>query len=186
MLGLEIGEWVKFLPQVQAGQTIDRTYFYLPPLTASLAILLWSAGWRGWQAVVVRGVAMIIATLALPAIPDILNRSNPGEMGERIRVGCVLLIGILALYFQFRRRTGFGRKLPYALIILGLVGAIMPTYSYFSFRPIIATYLRFTPGVGYGLWLTLGGHCLLILAGLLLLRQQKEQQTAAALDTMTA
>ena len=36
-IGLDIGEWIKFLPQVQSGEAgINRNAFYLPPITLSL------------------------------------------------------------------------------------------------------------------------------------------------------
>jgi hypothetical protein len=51
LMGLEMGEWVKFLPQVQAGSLPDRNLFYLPPITLSLMMIIWTAGWpnRRWQ-----------------------------------------------------------------------------------------------------------------------------------------
>ena len=170
MLGLEIGEWVKFLPEVQAGQTPSRTLFYLPPLTLALAVLIWSAGWHGWQVWLLRLLALAAATLALPSVPDILDTGNLGEMGERVRVGSVLLVAIFTLVVWKVRHFP-----PIILSVLGLIGAIFPSYAYFAIRPVIASYLQHTPGVGYGLWLSLLGHLILIVAGLLLSQQKSEQ-----------
>ena len=174
MLGLEIGEWVKFLPEVQAGQTANRTLFYLPPLTLALSVLLWSAGWRGWQVWLLRALAVAAATLALPSVPDILDTGNLGEMGERLRVGGVMAVAAIALGVGIFGRFATSRLAAPILIMIGLIGAILPTYAYFSIRPIIASYLRYTPSVGYGLWLSLLGHLIIIAAGVLLLRQKND------------
>jgi hypothetical protein len=70
-LGLELGEEAKFLPAVRAGLIIPgRSLFYLPPVTAALALLLESVGWnnRRLQTWILRGVAVLVSLLAFPAL----------------------------------------------------------------------------------------------------------------------
>ncbi len=175
MLGLEIGEWVKFLPGMRwdavnnPDPLVDRNWFYLPPIMLSAALLLWSTRWRssGWLWLV-RLLALAAATLALPAIPDILNhpRESLPRMSWVVACGVVfLLVSVVG--------DKFGRIPPILITILGLIGAILPTWAYFAMIPIISDYTRETPGVGYGVWLSLVGHIGLIVLGLFLFRQQK-------------
>ncbi|MFZ0547082.1 MAG: hypothetical protein WAM60_16675, partial [Candidatus Promineifilaceae bacterium] len=42
LLGVEMGEWVKFLPQIQAGLLPDRNLFYLPPILLGLMMVVWT------------------------------------------------------------------------------------------------------------------------------------------------
>lgn len=71
LIGLEMGEWVKFLPQVQAGQiNVSRNLFYLPPILLGLlfgSTVILATRWPTW---VVRGLA------------------NPGQLAGIPFVGC--------------------------------------------------------------------------------------------------
>lgn len=155
MQGLEIGEWVKFLPETRNGQVaLSRVWFYVPPLTLGTALALFTASWSSlrWQTWLVRLTAFLMATLALPSIPDILQRGR----SELLRVGLVFLVGVVCLVAG---RLGKVERL--GTLILAIVGGIMPFAAYLVFRPIIAQHLTFTPDIGIGVWLNLVGHLLL-------------------------
>ncbi len=154
MQGLEIGEWVKFLPETRNGEvTLSRVWFYAPPLTLGTTLALFTATWSSrWQTWSVRLAAFLIATLALPSIPDILQR-GPSEL---FRVLLVCLVGMICV--SAGRLTKIAR---WGTLILTVVGGVMPFVAYLVFRPIIAQYLTFTPAIGAGVWLNLLGHNLL-------------------------
>lgn len=158
MIGLEIGEWVKFLPETRAGQVaLSRVWFYAPPLTLAALIGLYSAEWEHrWRTWLVRILAALVATLALPAIPDMLD----GGTGDLLRPALVLLVGILVL---------LASRIPYEInfwlsVLLAVVGGVVPLIAYLVYRPIIATYLTYTPEIGVGVWDNLIGHGLLLVA----------------------
>ncbi len=155
MQGLEIGEWVKFLPETRNGQVaLSRVWFYAPPLTLGTALALFTATWSArWQTWLVRGVAFLMATLALPSAPDILQRGR----SELLRVLLVLLVGIICLL-----AGKLGKIERWGTVVLAVVGGIMPLVAYLIFRPIIAQHLTFTPAIGIGVWLNLLGHLLLL------------------------
>lgn len=155
MQGLEIGEWVKFLPEVRFGDGagLSRVWFYAPPLTLGLAVALYTASWPSrWQTWAVRAAAFLAAMLALPSIPDILQRGR----SELFRVLLVMLVGVVCVLAG--RLARFER---WGTIILAIVGGVMPFAAYLVFRPIIATHLTYTPAIGIGVWLNLIGHLLL-------------------------
>lgn len=168
MMGLEIGEWVKFLPgmrwhpETNPNPLVDRNWFYLPPIMLSAGLLLWSQRWeRSWLQRLVQLLAVAAATLALPAINDMLD--HPRE--SLLRMSWVLLCGMLFLRVFFLR-ANFGRIAALLLLLAGLIGAILPTWAYFSMIPIVSDYTRETPTVGPGVWMNLAGHGALALVGL--------------------
>lgn len=154
MQGLEIGEWVKFLPETRNGQVaLSRVWFYAPPLTLGAVLALYTANWPSrWQTWAVRMMAFVMAMLALPSVPDILQRGR----SELFRVLLVFLVGVVCLLVG-----KLGRFERWGTMILAVVGGVMPFVAYLVFRPIIAQYLTFTPAIGIGVWLNLIGHLLL-------------------------
>lgn len=163
LIGLEMGEWVKFLPAVHGGQLwVSRVWFYVPPLTLGVLLALdtvdWPARWQTWLA---RLLAALAATLALPALPVIMNEPR-GEW--LLRVILVALVGALALLVG-----AFGARLPAAwvagaMLAVTLVGALLPTTAYLVMRPVIVDLLQKPVGIGVGVWLTLAGHLLVAVA----------------------
>ena len=59
LIGLDISEWTKFMPQMRSGELPHRDLFYLPPITLGALLALLSAelknGWRPW---ILRGLAV--------------------------------------------------------------------------------------------------------------------------------
>jgi hypothetical protein len=160
-IGLEMGEWVKFLPQVQAGEiTPGRNLFYLPPLTLGLMMALWTAGWsnRRWQSWLARSLAVMAGGLAFPALEAI--RFEPaGEWW--LRLALVGLVALVALTVGFWPRA-LVRFSGWLILILGTMGAVLPTWAYLAIRPAVSQLLNGPVGIGPGVWLNLGGHLLLV------------------------
>ncbi|MEJ2749224.1 MAG: hypothetical protein P8183_15165 [Anaerolineae bacterium] len=64
-IGVEIGEWIKFL-----GVGTGRNWFYVPPVTLGLMLVLTTLTWppHRWQNWAMRGLGVVVSLLAFPAI----------------------------------------------------------------------------------------------------------------------
>ena len=156
-IGVELGEWVKFLPQVQSGEpAANRELFYLPPLTLAAMMVLVSARWSGrrWQTWAFRALALLVAMLAFPSLDAI--RFEPASEWL-LRFLLVATVAILAL------GAGFLAKLPpwllwFSVVFLALSGALLPSWVYLSIRQPVASLWREQPAIGAGVWLNFAGH----------------------------
>lgn len=165
-IGLEIGEWVKFVPQVQMGEiTPGRDLFYLPPITTGLILALLTAGWpnRRWQTWAMRGLAILVSLLAFPSLDAIRFEPASEWQARLLLVGLVMLVALLSSVLG---TPGRGRRLiPYLITLVALLGASLPTWTFLAMLPAIRTLLG-PVAAGPGLWLNLAGH--LWIAGLAL------------------
>ena len=163
-IGLEMGEWVKFLPQVRSGEIIaSRNYFYIPPITLGMMMIAWTVTWpnKRWQTWIVRGLAVAVAFLAFPSIEAILDELASEWLLRLILVMLVLLLAVLSPLFK-RLPPGILIKGSWILILLlGLIGAIFPTWAYLAVRGPVGDLLRLAVGIGPGVWLNAAGHILL-------------------------
>jgi hypothetical protein len=174
-IGLELGEWVKFLPQVMSGEVAaDRNLFYLPPITLGLMLALWTAGWPNsrWQTWATRGLAVLVAMLAFPAIEAILEESPDQWL---LRLVMILLVTTVALLVAFmpRRSRRQGQAIKWGImLVLALVGLTLPTWAYLAVRPAVTQVLVQEVGVGPGIWLNAIGHILVAAVALMLLLER--------------
>lgn len=169
LLGLEMGEWVKFLPEVQAGLLPNRNLFYLPPVLLGLMMAIWTVGWPNgrWQTWTMRGMAVLVSFLAFPAVEAI--RFEPSSEWL-LRLGMVGLVGVTAVLSSFLDRLP-GMLPPLLLLLFGLLNLVLPTWAYFSMRPVIADLFQTAVGIGPGLLLHILGNVMVVMAGgVLLLR----------------
>ncbi|MGB1252167.1 MAG: hypothetical protein ACPG8W_16225 [Candidatus Promineifilaceae bacterium] len=159
IIGQEIGEWVKFLPEVRAGQVgLGRNWFYAPPLTLAALTLLWTRNWPArWQSWVMRAAAFVLCWPAFPVITLILNEARSEWL---LRVTLVLATGVLAVFAgQFAKLSS---QVVWGLGMgLAVLGGVMPLLAYLAHRPIIAAYLNAPLGIGIGVWTNLLGHSLI-------------------------
>lgn len=150
-MGLELGEWIKFM-----GVGLARNVFYLPPITLGLMLSLWTALWaRRWQTWAARGVALALSLLAFPAIEAILYEPRSEWL---LRLLLIALVGTTAVA---ARALGRWPRLVYLLILLlALAGAAWPTWQYVQIRPLVAHWLQKPVGIGPGVWLNALAHLL--------------------------
>jgi hypothetical protein len=154
-LGIEMGEWFKFL-----GLGARRDLFYLPPITLSLMLLIWTITWsrQGWQAWFMRAIAVLISLLAFPAIEDI---SGPVREQYTLRVVLIGVVVLVAVLSGFWRPTGKRKRLPWLLLaLLGLIGAFLPTWIYLIVRPFASQIMGVPISIGVGVLLNGVGHLL--------------------------
>lgn len=153
-LGVETGEWLKFL-----GLGGRRDLFYLPPITLGLLLALWTMTWprNDWRAWALRGVAVLVSLLAFPAVADI---TGPVREQYVLRAALVALVALVALLSGVVRPP---RWLTWALMaLIALAGALLPTWIYLTIRPFVSEVVGVPIGVGLGVWLNGVGHVLVM------------------------
>ena len=163
--GLDMAEFVKFLPEVRAGtELMIRELFYLPPLAAALCLALMGGNryWRYplWARAIMVIVAIVLAIIVLPPYPFILQALGSDEFRRQFSMAasCLAVIGASLLY----------RRLPKAvvaglLIVISLVGAIPPVWQFLSVRSSLDRVYGQPIHVGWGPWLMVAGS--LVVAG---------------------
>lgn len=151
-LGVELGEWIKFL-----GVGLSRNLFYLPPITLGLGLALWSAAWprRGWRPWALRATAVLASALSFPAIEAILYEPASQWVYRLLLIG---LVGGVAVGSHWAPARWAWRLLA----VVGVMGLALPLWGYLMVRPIVADVLGETVGVGPGVWLNGAGHLLWI------------------------
>jgi hypothetical protein len=176
--GLDMAEFVKFLPGVRAGtQFMIRELFYLPPLAAALCLALISSSrlWRYplWARAIMVIIAIVLAIIVLPPYPFILHALSSDEFRQQFLMGagCLAAIGGTLLY----------RRLPKAvvaglLIVISLVGAIPPLWQFLSIRSALAKVYGQPIHIGWGLWLTAVGFLVVTGTGAGMLVGQKASE----------
>jgi hypothetical protein len=163
LIGLEMGEWTKFLPQIRSGQwAAIPTLFYLPPISLGLILALATAGWpnRRWQSWLMRLLALAVSLLALPAWE--VMRDEPASQWWA-RLALITLVVVAALRAALGA-NGLGRPRQAALALIALVGGLAPLLAYLTVRPMLAGLVGDSLGIGSGLWLHLAGHILILAA----------------------
>ena len=161
-LGIEMGEWFKFL-----GLGSHRDLFYLPPITLSLMLIVWTNTWsrQGWQAWLMRFTAVLISLLAFPAIGDI---SGPVREQYVLRVVMIAVVVLAAVLSGFWHPTGKRQRLPWILLaLLGLIGAFLPTWIYMIVRPFASQIMGVLIGIGVGVILNGVGHLIVTAVSLI-------------------
>jgi hypothetical protein len=152
-IGFEIGEWIKFL-----GVGMGRNWFYLPPITLGLILVITPLTWpKGrWQNWLMRALGTAVSLLAFPAIEAI--QREPGSEWQLRLVSIAVVFGV-GLFTGLIDRFPMVDSLPWWLIgFLGILGAIMPFWLYLTVRPIVSQSLGLPVGIGLGVWLNGAGH----------------------------
>jgi hypothetical protein len=170
LIGLEVGEWIKFLPPFRTGTApLPREVFYLPPLTLGAMLVLMTADWpdRGARTWLMRGCGVLISLLALPQ-PEVIRDEPAAAWWLRLAlIGLVALIGLMLSVWPGKKR-----RLLWIGAAVGMLGALVPTVGFYLIRPIVAEALRAPAGVGIGVWVSAAGQLALAAACLIALRSR--------------
>jgi hypothetical protein len=168
VLGLDLAEYVKFLPQVSGGQIrLARELFYLPLVAATLGCSLIAS--RG---VLPRPVRWI---LGLGAIPLALAMLPPAwSPAVLIQAEFMMQVIIIALCLLAVAAIPLLRRIPdrpaYVIIAaLSLAAALLPAWGFLRVLPPIEEVYNHPIAPGWGFWLSLGGFgaaAVVALAGL--------------------
>ncbi len=179
-LGFEIGEWVKFLPQVQSGELpMNRNYFYLPPVLLGAMMALQASRWpnRRPQTWAMRGLAILVACLALPSIDAVRFEPASEWLLRLLLVGCVALLALIGSWLGKLPNTAYWMLMEMA----ALLGLLFPLWAYVAVWPAVAELWQQPVAFGPGIWLNSAGNLVVILvATLAVLFGRRLQRPAAA------
>lgn len=152
--GVDLAEYVKFLPPVMSGQIpIQREAFYLPLVSASLtATLVASRRSLPFGLRLLLGAAAIPLALAMlpPAWTPGLLRLPEFRLQTLAILACLTALPLTVLL----------RYLPDRVILLGiallaLAAALWPAWSFSRVLPAIRDVYRAALAPGWGFWLAL-------------------------------
>lgn len=162
--GLDLGEYVKFLPTVRGSQiTLWREGFYLPLVAVSLAISLaaFRPQWRyGW---LMRALLLIIAGIAalnlLPPAWGPATFTNP-EFRQQIGalVFCLGAAAISPFLALLPRWVGSG-----VVLLLSLAALWFPLRDFLRVLPTIRELYNEPLPIGWGVYVMVIGLILLII-----------------------
>ncbi|RLC83058.1 MAG: hypothetical protein DRI61_00535 [Chloroflexi bacterium] len=167
LTGLDMGEYVKFLPQVRSGEVrLIREVFYLPLFCSSISLTLLALNSRFRYYVLMRGLMLFLAwTMALAMLPPVWTPRlllQPEFRKQTLAIGiCLLLPG---LYPWLRNLPP--RAVALAVGSLALPALILPMLSFRKVLPFIAQLYGhpLTPGWGvYLMGIGFGGVVILAL-----------------------
>lgn len=173
LIGLELGEWIKFL-----GVGPQRNFFYAPPILLGLIMVLMTAAWTNgrWQTWAFRGLAVLVSLLAFPAVAAITLEPRSEWLVRLVGIG---LVAMAALAVPLLNRTGSGRWAWWGILILSLLGFVVPLWEYAVIQPIVAAILLRPVGVGLGIWLNSLGFLLILLVSARVLTRETENRPTA-------
>ncbi len=167
-IGLEMGEWIKFL-----GVDMSRNLFYLPPITLGLLMALWTAVWpnRRLQTWIMRGLAVAVSLLSFPAWEDFRGPAQIEYLPRIWMIGGVITAVFLAtIWSRFApKRTA---TLWLLMAIIGLLGAILPLWIYTAVKPVVEQSYQISLGIGPGVVFNGIGHLLVTAVSLKKLAQK--------------
>ena len=156
LMGLETGEWVKFM-----GMGTRRNLFYLPPITLALTMQLLSGFWpnKRWQTWPMRGAAIAVALLAFPAIEDLMGATRDEYLS---RLAAIFVVGGMGLAAaaasRHRQNVWVRRALLGGMALCGLLGFYLPLSAYLEVQPVVSAWMGRPIGIGIGVWLNSAGQ----------------------------
>ena len=158
LIGIEIGEWIKFL-----GVGPGRDFFYVPPVVLGPLIAILSSLWPNgrWQTWMARGLAIVLALLAFPAVAAIQLEPQREWLARLLMI--TLVVGVVALGSLYNARMIRSSWPWLVMAIVAVIGAALPTLQYLTVRPVVESAMQRDIGIGPGVWLNIAG-CLIAAA----------------------
>ena len=154
--GLDLGEYVKFIPQVVSGQiALHREIFYMPVLAGSLmaSLLASRRTLTRWLRVLLGFAAIPLALAMLPPAWSPASLQLP-EFRQQMAamLFCLIMVPGIAVT----------RYLPDRLVLvliaaLAMPAAILPAWGFLQVRPAVAGLYRQPLRLGWGFWAELLG-----------------------------
>lgn len=182
LLGLDLGEFVKFLPQVRSGALgLQREVFYLPAIALSLMVT--ATAYRRYTGLgrkarcVLSAIAISVALAMLPPAwtPTLLQTAE-----FRLQTGIITACVLLAL-------TGpIWCRLPHdllggATIAMAMLAAIVPLWQFVRVLPAIQIAYGRPPTIGWGPVVMVVGWLLCVAAESIRLAQPQRVGTKSSL-----
>jgi hypothetical protein len=156
VIGLDLAEYVKFIPEFASGKiAFRREVFYLPLFAASVGASLLASRrvlptWSRWL------IAFLAIPLALAMLPPAWNPGILLQAEFRLQslaiVFCLLLVPGATLL-----RGVPDRPLLIVIAVLSLAAAIAPAWGFVQVHAAIEALYRDPLALGWGFWAGAGG-----------------------------
>ncbi len=171
--GLDLAEYVKFLPAFSAGQlSIVREAFYAPLVAVSVTLSLIAfrlpvrPRWLRWLRWLLRLLVVLLAIVAAlnllpPAWSPPLLRTPEFRLQSMVLLACVGLALLSPLLALLPRRLS-----ALLVVVLAAPATWLPTTQFLQVRPHIADLYAKALPLGWGFWLCAAGSLLLLAAAL--------------------
>jgi len=171
LTGFEIGEWIKFAPEVRAGTAgLSRSGFYWPATAAAvgLAVVAASVERRTRIRWALLAGAAGVALLPFPLVEEITSRAGVQANWPRFGLIALGLIAVAAVAI-------WGHRLPRwavggALVAIGAGGLIVVSATFVAAEPIVERIYHRLIDPGAGLTMAQAGLVALIGGGVWLAR----------------
>lgn len=164
LTGLDMGEYVKFLPQVRSGELrLVREVFYLPLFcaSASLTLLALNSGLR--YHLLLRGLLLLLAwVMALSMLPPVWTPPLLLQAEFRTQTIAIALCLILPVLYPWLRAVSL-KALALILGLLALIALLPPVLTFWKVLPFIAQLYRRPLAPGWGLYLMVIGFAGVVL-----------------------
>lgn len=167
--GVDMGEFVKFLPPVLDGSLrIIRQFFYLPPfaVAASIALLFGTRGLhygKGFRVLALL-LALLVSLQILPPAWSPASLMSAEFRTQTVALGISWLL-LATSWLARRLRLWLRSSLSAALCLVAL---LLPLWQYLTVKPAIDVVYSSRPGTGWGLLLCLAGLAVTATASVLL------------------
>jgi hypothetical protein len=154
--GQDMGEFVKFIPEISARQVrFPRQLFYLPPFVCAICMVLLAANrhlvYPRWLRMGMLGLALLLLPGLLPPV-----WSHPKEWftAEYRLQGIALALGAMTILAHGLFRNVLPPTLALILGVLALTGLVPVQWAFWAIKPRVwAVYDTPTIRLGWGLWL---------------------------------
>jgi hypothetical protein len=137
LTGFEMGEWIKFAPQVRDGSAgLNRAGFYWPAAGAAtaLAMIASVAERKGVRRALLVG-ATLLALLPLPLIEEMRSIDGIRANWGRFALIALGLLAIAAVLLRGRRLPSWGRGAW--LVAMGVAGVVIVNGTFAGSEPIV-------------------------------------------------
>jgi hypothetical protein len=151
--GQDLGEFVKFVPEISAA--FPRQLFYIPPLACSLSLVMLATNREVGYARWLRACMLACALLLLPGLlPPAWGHPRELFAPEFRLQGAAVLIGALVVLGHGLFRQVPKRVMSWAVSGLALLALVLPQAAFWAIRDRLwAIYRTPTIHLGWGLWL---------------------------------
>jgi hypothetical protein len=156
VLGLDLAEYVKFLPQVTGGEIrLVRELFYLPLAAASLGASLIAsrdalARWVRW--LLALGAIPLALAMLPPAWSPAVLRLPEFRVQVVVIALCLIAIPCIPLLKRLPDRFVLG-----IVALMSMLAALIPAWGFLRVLSPIAELYNHPIRPGWGWWLSLGG-----------------------------
>jgi hypothetical protein len=154
--GQDLGEFVKFIPEIRRGwMRFPRQLFYLPPFVCVICLVLLSTNRHLSYPRWLRLAMLVLAPFLLPGLlPPAWGHPKELFAPEFRLQGIALVLGLLLILAHGLFRRVRLSALVLLLGALALTALIPPQWAFWAIRPRIwAVYDTPTIRLGWGLWL---------------------------------